>query len=331
MRLLVVIVNYRSAELTIDCLRALASEVPQIAETQVVVTDNDSGDGEAARIASAIESEGWSSWARCRALPRNGGFAYGNNAAIEPALRSDDPPEYVLLLNPDTVPRPGALQALLAFLDAHPAVGIAGSRLEYEDGTQHHSRFRFHTIRSEIVDGLRLGFVTKLLQRHMTAPPLVLHDHPIDWVAGASMMVRKTVFDAIGLFDEGYFLYYEETDFCLRAARAGWPCWYVPESRVVHLVGKSSGLTDLRVRAARRPRYWFESRQRYFVKNHGRLYAFFANLSWALCYSLWRVRRRLQRKPDEDPPHLLADFVRFHFLRRTGDPTASPVRLSSSP
>lgn len=318
MKLLVSILNYRSAELAVGCLRALAEEIPSIPGARVLVPDNDSQDGSVERIQAAIAEHGFGAWASCVALPRNGGFAYGNNAVIGPALASAEPPEYVLLLNPDTLPRPGAVRTLLDFLERHPEVGIAGSRLEWADGTQHHSRFRFHSIWSEIDGGLRLGLVSRLLARRALAPPLALEAHPIDWVAGASMMVRRAVFEAVGLLDEEYFLYFEETDFCLRARRAGWPCWYVPESRVAHLVGQSSGVTNVHEGLRRRPRYWFESRRRYFVKNHGRAYALACDLAFALCFATWRIRRLVQRKADEDPPHFLADFVRFSFLERRG-------------
>ncbi|MBL8861144.1 MAG: glycosyltransferase family 2 protein [Planctomycetes bacterium] len=317
-RLLVVILNFRTAGLAIDCLEALAPQVEALPGSRVVVTDNDSADGSAERIARAIEDRHWGRWAECVALPRNGGYAYGNNAAIRPALLGPDPPEYVLLLNPDTVPRAGALRELIAFLDSRPEVGIAGSRLEYEDGTQHDSRFRFPSILTELDTGLRLGVVTRLVGRHTLPPPLGTESHPIDWVAGASMMVRRKVFEDIGLLDEGYFLYFEETDFCLRARRAGWASWYVPASRVAHLVGRSTGVTSLREPARRRPRYWFESRRRYFVKNHGRLYAWVADLTWAACFGLWQIRSRVQRKPDHGPPRLWSDFVRFNFLERPG-------------
>ena len=122
------------------------------------------------------------------------------------------------------------------------------------------------------------------------------------------MMVRREVFDAIGLLDENYFMYFEEVDFCLQAKKAGWSCWYVPQSRVVHLVGQSSGVTDTRLPPKRRPQYWFDSRRRYFVKNYGWLYAAITDAVWLVSFSLWRLRRAIQRKPDEDPPHVLSDF-----------------------
>ena len=324
MRLLIVIVNYCTGELVADCLAALAPQVAAIPGSKVVIADNASGDASVATIDAAIRTNGWGAWATLEALRSNGGFAWGNNRVIQPALGGAEPPEYVLLLNPDTVPRPGALAELLDFMDHNPSVGIAGSRLEWEDGTQHDSRYRFHSLWSELDAGLRLGFVTRLLRRHLT-PPLVTHAHPIDWVAGASMIVRKAVFDAIGTFDEGYFLYYEESDFCLRARRAGWPCWYVPSSRVAHLVGKSSGVTNQFDSPKRRPRYWFQSRRRYFVKNHGMLYLFATNVAFASGYALWRLRRFLQRKPDHDPPHFLRDFLRFSFLgSRSSRPAPHP-------
>jgi N-acetylglucosaminyl-diphospho-decaprenol L-rhamnosyltransferase len=319
MRLLIVIVNYRTPDMTIECLRSVAPEALELGDTRVVVTDNASGDGSVERIRRTIEEAGWTGWAEVLPLDRNGGYAYGNNEAIRPALESTDPPDYVLLLNSDTLARPRAFSELLDFMEAHPKVGMAGSRLEDHDGTQQDSRFRFITWLSELDSALRIGFVTRLLRNHIAAVPLVNEAHPIDWVAGASMIVRRRVFEDIGLLDPGYFLYFEEVDFCLRARRAGWTCWYVPRSRVVHLVGMSSGLVTSRPRKiVRRPRFWFESRRRYFVRNYGLAYAFLADLVWVSGHVLWRIRRFVQRKPDTDPPHMLWDFLRYNLLPRRG-------------
>jgi N-acetylglucosaminyl-diphospho-decaprenol L-rhamnosyltransferase len=314
MRLLIVIVNYRTASLTIDCLRSLADEVPALIGTRVVVTDNASGDASIGVLTEAIAANGWQQWASLLPLDRNGGFAYGNNAAIRPALESSDPPEYVLLLNPDTVVRLGALRQLLDFMDQHSKVGIAGSRLENPDGTPQRSAFRFHSIGSELESGLRLGFVSRMLSGKVVAPPVPTEAGPTDWVAGASMIIRREVFRDIGLMDEGYFMYFEEVDFCLRASRAGWPCWYVPASRVVHLVGQSSGVTDVKKTRKRRPAYWFESRRRFFVNNFGRLRAFCANVAWATGFAAFRARQFVQRKADTDPACLLRDFICYNFL-----------------
>lgn len=321
MRLLIVIINYRTAALVTECLRSLSGEITSLPDVRVVVTDNASGDASIEQIARTITQEHWADWASTQPLPRNGGFAYGNNRAIEPALHSETPPQYVLLLNPDTTIHPGAIGELLSFMDGHPNVGIAGSRLEDPDGTPQRSAFRFPTIFSEIDNGLRLGPVSRLLDRYVVAPPPRNEAHRCDWVSGASMMIRREVFTDVGLFDEGFFLYFEETDFCRRATRRGWECWHVPASRVTHLVGQSSGLTG-KPTGRRQPTYWFDSRHRYLLRNHGAFYAFLANVAFATCFALWRIRRAIQRKPDTDPPKLLGDFVRHSLF---GSPTQAPA------
>jgi N-acetylglucosaminyl-diphospho-decaprenol L-rhamnosyltransferase len=308
---LVVVVNYRSAELAVDCLASLEPEVAANPGTRVAVVENASGADQAERIRDAIERRGWSGWASLIEAGRNGGFAAGNNAAIAPALAQPEPPEFVWLLNPDTVVRPGALAGLRDFLRRQPDVGMAGSRLENPDGTPQFSAFRFPSILGEVEGGLRFGPASRLLRDRAALMPIADSPGRVDWVAGASLMVRRAVFEAVGLLDEGYFMYYEEVDFCRRAAEAGWPCWYVPESRVVHLVGQSTGVNELR---RRRPSYWFHARRRYFLKSQGRTKTFLADLAWALAYASYRVRRPIQGKPDGDPRWLLADFIRHNFL-----------------
>lgn len=308
--LLIVILNYRTPDLTINCLRSLVGEVQSLPGIRVIVSDNASGDGSVEKIAAAIDTEGWGDWVSLMPLDRNGGYAFGNNAPIRAALQLPAPPPYFLLLNPDTIVRPGALQALVDFMNSHPDVGIAGSRLEDPDGTPQCSAFRFHTVLSELDSGLRLGAVSKLLANWVVWPPIPEAATQTDWVAGASMIVRREVFEQVGLLDEEYFMYYEETDFCLQANKAGWSCWYVPQSLVVHLVGQSSGVTDTKRPPKRLPQYWFDSRRRYFLKNYGWLKAALADAVWALGFAFWRLRRVAQGKPDNDPPNLLEDFLR---------------------
>ena len=308
-RLIVVILNYRTPSLTIDCLRSLVGEVRSLPDTRVVVSDNASGDGSVEQIGAAIETEGWSDWASLMPLDYNGGYAFGNNAVIRVGLQSTDPPPYFLLLNPDTIVRPGAIKVLIDFMDEHPKVGIAGSRLEDPDGTPQRSAFRFLSVLSELVFGLNTGLVSKLLSKWVVAPPVSEETCQTDWVAGASMIVRREVFESVGLLDEKYFMYFEEVDFCLKANKSGWPCWYVPQSRVVHLVGQSSGVTDTKRPPKRLPRYWFDSRRRYFLKNHGWLYAAIADTVWVFGFVLSKWRWVIQRKPRKDPPKFLSDFL----------------------
>ncbi|MFO0954446.1 MAG: glycosyltransferase family 2 protein [Isosphaeraceae bacterium] len=312
---LVVVVNYRSAGLAVDCLRSLEAEVAARPGTRVVVTDNASGDGSADALDAAVRQNGWGGWAEVRPLDTNGGFAFGNNAAIRPALASENPPDFVWLLNPDTVVRTGALSALLGVFEQHPDAGLVGSRLEHLDGTPQRSWFGFPSVLGEFESSVRLRVVSRALAARVLTDDPPTQATPVDWVAGASLMVRRAVFEAVGLLDETYFMYFEEVDFCLKARRAGWKCWYAPASRVVHLVGQSSGVTDPKTLAQkRRPAYWVHARRHFFVTNHGILRTFLADAAWASGFLLWRLRKALKREAISEPKLLFWDFCRFNFL-----------------
>jgi N-acetylglucosaminyl-diphospho-decaprenol L-rhamnosyltransferase len=315
-KLLTIIVNYKTAPLTLDALASLPAEIAKIPTARVIVVENDSQDGSAELIEEAIRTRGWSSWATLLRAERNGGFAYGNNVAIRAVEAEGGKPQYVHLLNPDTVVRPGALAALLEFMDRRPEVGIAGSRLEEPDGRAQVSAFRFPGVLSELEEGMRLGIVSRALHNWLVALPIPEEEAPVDWVAGASMIIRDRVFEAVGLMDESYFMYYEEVDFTLRARRAGWPCWYVPSSRVVHLVGKSSGVTDPTKVRKRRPDYWFDSRRRYFLNNLGVVGAGLADLAYAAGHLTFRMRKVVQRKAQQHPDRFLRAFVRHSVFAR---------------
>jgi len=310
MKLLVVVVNYQVTDLTIDCLRSLSREIDSVSGAHVAVCENGTGPQDEKRLAEAIESNRWRGWASLVAIHPNRGFTGGNNVILREALQSNDPPQYVLLLNSDTIVLPGSLDALVRFMDEHPRAGIAGSRLETPEGNVHVSAFHDHTIINEFDRGLRLGVVSKLLRRWSLTPPPPDHACAVDWVAGASMIIRREVFDAVGLLDEGFYTYFDDIDFCMQARRAGWPTWYVPQSRVIHLVGCSTKISDPQKQGVkRRPRYWYQARTRFFVKNYGAIYAALADLAFLSGFAIWRVRRRLQRKPDPDPRHTMLDTI----------------------
>lgn len=316
-QLLIVILNYRTADLAIKCLRSVAREVTSFPDAEVVVTDNDSGDGSAERIARYISANDMGAWARCEPLPMNGGYAYGNNAPIRRALQRPVPPEYVLLLNPDTELLPGAISALVDFMKLHPECGIAGSRLLDERGETHASAFNFPSVWSELDRGVELGVLSRLLANRSVHRPIPEQPTEVDWVAGASMLVRREVFDAIGLIDEGYFLYFEEVDFLLRAQRAGFRTFYVPDSRVIHHMGASTGVTDEKQPPRRLPTYWFDSRRRYFLKNHGVAHALMADSAFLAGRALRKLRLFVAPKDTRpDPPHMVRDYLKNNVLVR---------------
>ena len=309
-KLLIVIVNYKTPDLTINCLSSLQEPVQALQNTNVVVVDNASGDNSVSELQSAIESNNWGDWVRLLPSEHNGGFAYGNNFALRPALASDNPPDYFLLLNPDTLVKPNTIAALVDFMESNLQAGIAGSNVEDGNGKLWSSAFRFPSILSELDNGLRLGIVSKLLSHWQVLRSMgeSKENREVDWLPGCSLLIRKEVFEAIGLLDDEYFLYYEETDFCFRAKQANWSCWYVPESIVVHLVGQSSGLT-LDAQQKRKPQYWFDSRRRYFVKNNGWFYAAITDLVWIIGITLNQLRSLIQNKQNNSPPQFLQDSI----------------------
>jgi GT2 family glycosyltransferase len=237
---------------------------------------------------------------------------------IRPVLDSDNPPEYVLLLNADTIVLKNALESLVEFMDKHPQAGIAGSQFLSVAGTIQSSPFRFMGIMSELDRGLKLGIVSKLLSRWAVSPPTPSAACLADWLSGASMILRRSMLEQIGLLDEGLYTYFDDIDICLRARRCGWDTWYVPESKIIHLEGASTGVTGAADQVLkRRPGYWFQARRRFFLKSYGKQYTALADAAFLSGHAIWRLRRRIQRKPDTDPPHLLGDAFR-HSVFRTG-------------
>jgi N-acetylglucosaminyl-diphospho-decaprenol L-rhamnosyltransferase len=321
---LVAIVNYKTGALVVECLRSLQEQIAQLPGSRVAIADNDSQDGSAEFIARQIEENGWQSWASVLPISTNGGFAAGNNALIEPALRSADPPSFVLLLNPDTTVLEGALLNLVAFMQVRQDIGILGGHQEHPNGTPLRSAFRFVNPLGELDGALRLGIVSNLLRRWEHAPEIPKQAVRTDWVSGGCMLVRREVLEKVGLMDDAYFLYYEEMDYCLQAKRAGWDTWFLPSSKIVHVGGQSTGVTGLTRRPNRRPGYWFDSRRRYYLKNFGPGHALAADIFHLVGFSLWRARRAVQGKPDDDPPSFLGDlwansvFVRGFGLNDTG-------------
>jgi len=310
LKLLIVISSYRVTDLTIDCLHSLSSKVGRVPGTRVAVCENGSGGDAAERLQRAIEEHEWGSWVDLTVVYPNLGFTGGNNIVIRHVLKSADPPEYVLLLNADTIVKEHALDALVEFMDGHPKVGIAGSMLLTPDGEIEGTPFRFPSIATELDRGLQMGMVSKLLSPWVIVLPKPKEASPVGWVSGASMILRRTLLEQIGLLDEGLYTYFDDVDICLRARRAGWETWYVPESKVIHLGGASTGVTSRPTVQRRYPAYWYQARHRFFTKSYGTLYAALADAAFISGYTIWRLRRWLQRKPDTNPPHMLFDSIR---------------------
>lgn len=305
----IVIVNYRTAGLAIDCIESISKQRMDPSACRVVVVDNGSGDGSVAQLERAVTEHAWHAWVCIVDSKRNGGFAFGNNRGIEAALRGTNLPDYFLLLNPDTVACDDAIRSLVDFMDTRRDVGIAGSLLTNAGGGVECSAHNAPSPLGEFVSGARLGFLSRLLPDRVVTPPMREVAHECDWVSGASMIVRRELVESLGGLDEGFFLYFEEVDFCSRARRAGWKVWFVPQSRVAHLEGAATGI---RQPGRRRASYWYDSRRRYFVKHFGVAGWLIADVCWAVGRATLALRRILRPESGgtaEDPKWFARDLL----------------------
>ena len=305
---LTVVLNYRTPGLTLRAVEAALGAMEGLAGA-ITVVDNDSQDGSFEKLDAEVRARNWD---RVRVLQsgHNGGYGAGNNFGILHGLPDGPAPDYVYILNSDAFPEPGAIRRLLDCLQANPRVGFAGSRLHGEDGVYHQTAFRFPTVFSEFESGAVTGPISRLLKRYIVALPEPKEVQAVDWMAGASLMVRKRVLDDVGLFDEDFFLYFEETDLCLRAQRAGWTSMYVPESHVMHIGSVSTGMKTWK----RMPTFWFDSRLRYFVKNHGAGYAIAATLAYTAGAMISKLRSLFARHHSGPADRFLSDLLR-HAVR----------------
>lgn len=246
----VVVVSYNTAALLPSCLEPLRRCALPL---EIVVVDNASPQGSPDFIREQLPE------ATLINLSCNLGFAGGTNVGLNYLLgwpqtaddlpplpeRTGPPPNYVLLLNPDTVASNGAAEALAAFLDAHPRVGMVGPRLLNQDGTLQPAAFRFPTVMMTLLDVFPPGEVLpgRLYNswQHGRYPQEAGNEpFPIDHPLGACMLVRREVIEQVGVLDEGYFMYAEEVDWCKRIRGAGWAIWQEPRARVTHIGGAST-------------------------------------------------------------------------------------------
>ncbi|MEQ9552857.1 MAG: glycosyltransferase family 2 protein [Coleofasciculus sp. G3-WIS-01] len=284
-RLVVVILNYRTPNLVIDCLSSLQTEI-EVGHDVVVVVDNASGDNSVPHIEQAINENNWSSWVKLLPSPINGGFSAGNNLGIK-ALTADA----YLLLNSDTIVRKGAIKSLLDALETYPEAGLISPRLEWLDGTPQISCFRYRSPVSELINSAATGPITKLLNHYDV--PIPVSDTPMEpeWTSFACVLIRREVIEQIGLMDEGYFMYFDDIDYCRRARNAGWKILHLPQARVVHLRGGSGPVKAAVAARKRPPAYSYASRSRYFAKFYGLTGLWMANLLWYAGWSISLMRQ----------------------------------------
>jgi N-acetylglucosaminyl-diphospho-decaprenol L-rhamnosyltransferase len=227
-----VVVSYNVRELLVQCIASLRADGIE----HIVVVDNASSDG-SADAARAADVE-------VVALDANVGFGSGANRGV---VRTDTP--YVVICNPDLEVEPGATKALTELLDGDGALGIVAPRIETPDGRLYPSARTF----PDMVDAAGHAFLHFVWRDNPFSRRYKMldwdHSTPgdVDWVAGTYFMARRTAWDAVGGFDEDFFMYLEDVDLCWRLRDAGWRTGYEPAARVVHAIGRSTDQTPYRM------------------------------------------------------------------------------------
>ena len=238
-----------------------------------------------------INRNKWGSWCRLISSKVNSGFAAGMNIGIS-AVEA----EAYVLLNSDTIIRPGAFNAFRKVLKDYPDIGLIAPGMENIDGEIEYNTFRYITPISEFMRATGTGVIYSLL--HKFDVVIKPDNKPLEpqWVGFACVVIRKEVIKKIGLLDERFFMYFEDIDYCRRSWAQGWKVLYWPESRVVHLLGKSSGVTKLSNMRCRAPKYYYEARAHYFKKHFGILGFITANILWTTGRCIYFLREKIGHK-----------------------------------
>jgi len=226
----VIYVSYRSGREILDSLDSLAASGTR-RPLEIIVVDNASGDDSVALLSTRPG---------IRLIENRENL--GLSRAVNQGLRAAGG-EFLLVLNPDILVKPGSLDALADFLEAHPQAGMAGSKLLNEDGSLQHSCRSFYTLWTIILRRTPLGRLfrnSKAIRHHL----MLDFDHEssrrVDWILGACMMTRRRALADVGGMDERFFLYFEDVDWCYRMAARGWEVWYAPDSVMTHLYRRAS-------------------------------------------------------------------------------------------
>ena len=316
---LTIILNYRTPQMTLQAAEAALAEMEDLPGGLVIV-ENGSGDSSWEALQEGAAQRGWIDGNKVRLVRSevNGGFGAGMNIGMKAGLPDGSAPGFYYLLNSDAFVEGETISRLRDFLAQNPGAGLAGSFVHGTDDSPHRTAFRFPSIAGDFEMAARTGVITRLLRHSVVAMDIPEAETQVDWTAGASLMIRRDVIEEIGGFDETFFLYFEETDLCRRAARAGWRTHYVPTSTVAHIGSASTGMKSW----GRTPPYWFDSRLHYFVKTHGAPYAALATLARIGGSALYGLRRLIQGKPAAEAPRFLRDLS-LHALRSLIRPKAS--------
>ena len=273
-KLVVSIINYKTADLTVQCVQSVLECLHDI-DGHVVIVDNRSADGSVEQLQNWIDSGDIADRVRLISSDTNSGFSGGHNQGMG-AINA----EYYLILNSDAVLKPGFLSEILNAADRNGDYGLFAPRIDYDDGGQQNSCFRFPSPASELIRSAETAPVTKVFANRRVALDMPPAPDQIDWASFACILLRGDMVRQVGPMDEGFFLYFEDVDYCWRARQAGWRILYVPEARAIHFRGGSGPVKALAKAKKRLPAYYYASRTRILFRMYGTGGLLLANLAW---------------------------------------------------
>jgi GT2 family glycosyltransferase len=246
----IIIVSYNTKEYLLPCLKSIFEKDDRIFQETIVV-DNGSRDGSGEEVRKKFP------FIHLIENKENLGFAKAANQGLQKASG-----RYLLLLNPDAQVRRGAVEQFVSFMESHPEAGVAGGQLFNSDGSRQNSIANFPSLATELFNKRLLRWLFP--KRFPGKERDYLKPIEVDSVIGACMVARRDAVDQVGLLDEDYFLFLEETDWCFRMKRAGWKIYHIPQAEIIHFQGKSAGKETALAKIE-----YYRSRYLFFKKHRG--------------------------------------------------------------
>ncbi|MDY6925439.1 MAG: glycosyltransferase family 2 protein [Pseudomonadota bacterium] len=310
----VVTVNYGTPDLSIAAVESVLARDHGGRSVEVHLVDNASPGGDAEAFRQAHAARGWGDRVTLWLETENHGFGRGNNLVLKRLAARAAPPTFVFLLNPDATLENEAIDILAHALEDHPKAAVAGAGIAFPDGRPAVACFRFPSLLSEVVSTLDFGPVYRVFPKGKVSLPPDWPEGEVDWVAGASVMMRLSALAEVGFFDPDFFLYYEEVELMRRLRREGYRTLYVPRARVSHIAGAATDVSSHDPRPRRRPAYVYDSWRLYFEKVHGRGYALATSMAKIPAALAGGGLSRLRRRPSGQPIGFIGDHWR-HVVR----------------
>ena len=307
----VIIVNYGTADLAIAAVESVLSRTHGGHPVEVHLLDNASPGGDGAVLADAHAAQAWGDRVTLWLERENHGFGRGNNIVLQALAKRPDPPDYAFLLNPDAQLRNEAIAILADRLDAAPQAAAAGAGIALPSGLPVTAAFRFPSARSEFVQALNFGPVSRVFSGQLVALPADQPDGPVDWVSGAAVMMRLSVLRELQGFDPDFFLYHEEVELMFRMRKSGHQILYVPSACIQHVEGAATEVKSGTSLRKAMPAYWYESWRHYYLKTHGRRGAIVAGLAWMAGAGLNTPLALLRGQRKRHPKGFFGDFTRL--------------------